>query len=83
MSSEKISTLSVDNLKVYYDSPNGDIKAVDGISFDVKGGECLGIVGESGCGALVRGVLVFGLCKVLARWGAFWLYEVGVCLGVC
>ncbi len=39
--------LSVKNLNIYV---NNDLKAVDSLSFDLKKGEILGIVGESGCG---------------------------------
>ncbi len=42
--------LDVKDLRVYYETPRGDVKAVDGISFTLREGEILGLVGESGCG---------------------------------
>jgi oligopeptide/dipeptide ABC transporter ATP-binding protein len=42
--------LSVQDLKTYCFTKAGIVKAVDGVSFSVKDGEALGIVGESGCG---------------------------------
>src|SRR6266498_2303579 len=42
--------LKVRDLRVYYETPKGDVLAVDGINFDLYKGETLGLVGESGCG---------------------------------
>jgi len=42
--------LEVDNLKLYYSTSKGVVKAVDGVSFDLDEGETLALVGESGCG---------------------------------
>src|SRR5919108_2535807 len=42
--------LSVRNLKTYFMQDEGTVRAVDGVSFDMKPGVTLGVVGESGCG---------------------------------
>ena len=45
--------INVDNLAVHFHIPQGIVKAVDGISFDIARGKSLGIVGESGCGKTI------------------------------
>ncbi len=42
--------LRVSGLTMYYSTRQGDVRAVDGVSFDLDPGEVLGLVGESGCG---------------------------------
>lgn len=51
-STEEI-VLQVQNLKTYFQTKWGTVKAVDGVSFDLRRGETMGIVGESGCGKSV------------------------------
>src|SRR3954462_14100591 len=48
--SQKKAVLEVKDLRVYYETPKGDVLAVDGINFDLYEGETLGLVGESGSG---------------------------------
>ena len=53
--------LRVENLKTYFFTDDGVVRAVDGISLSVKRGETLGLVGESGCGKSVTSLSIMRL----------------------
>ena len=53
--------LSVSDLGVTFRTEGGRLRAVDGVSFDVRKGETLSIVGESGCGKSVTAMTLMGL----------------------
>lgn len=60
---EQNTILTVKNLKVSYHTYAGEVKSVRGVSFDLKRGEALAIVGESGCGKSVTAKSIMGLIK--------------------
>lgn len=53
--------LDVQDLKTQFKTPDGIVHAVNGVSFSLKEGETLGVVGESGCGKSVTMLSVLGL----------------------
>ncbi len=58
--------LEVHNLRTSFYTHDGVVKAVDGVTFDVKRGEVLGLVGESGCG---KSVTAFSILRLVGQPG--------------
>ena len=52
--------LEIENLSVSFDTPQGELEAVRDVSFSLRNGEVLALVGESGCGKSV-------LCKTIMK----------------
>ena len=59
--SDSMPILEVRNLKTYFFTEDGVVKAVDGVDFELNQGEILGLVGESGCGKSVTSFSVLRL----------------------
>jgi oligopeptide/dipeptide ABC transporter ATP-binding protein len=64
MTEKKDTLLEVRNLKTYFYTEDGVVKAVDGVDFSVGRGEVLGLVGESGCGKSVTSLSIMRLIGV-------------------
>ncbi|MEA2190540.1 MAG: peptide/nickel transport system ATP-binding protein [Solirubrobacteraceae bacterium] len=68
--------LSVADLTVSFATDQGVVQAVDGVSFDLRAGEILAIVGESGCGKSVTAMTLLGLTRSPnARFGGTATYK--------
>ncbi|MEL6308137.1 MAG: ABC transporter ATP-binding protein [Chloroflexota bacterium] len=59
--------LEVDGLQIFYETPKGDVRAVDGVNFTLYEGETLGLVGESGCGKTTAAMGVLQLISPPGR----------------
>jgi oligopeptide/dipeptide ABC transporter ATP-binding protein len=53
--------LQVQNLKTSFFTPEGEVRAIDGVSFEIGEGKTLGLVGESGCGKSVTSLSIMRL----------------------
>jgi peptide/nickel transport system ATP-binding protein len=59
--------INVKNLRVSFFTKLGEVKAVDGLSYEIQKGKTLGIVGESGCGKSVASYAILGLLSYPGR----------------
>ena len=59
--------LEVEDLRTHFKTREGEVHAVDGVSFEVEEGSVLGIVGESGCGKSVTSLSIMGLVQPPGR----------------
>jgi len=62
-SADKDKLIQVKNLKTYFYTEEGVVKAVDGVSFDIFENEVLGLVGETGCGKSVTALSILNLVR--------------------
>jgi len=59
--------LRVEDLRVVYETPSGPVRAVDGVSFALRAGERMGLIGESGSGKTTLGTAIVRLHRPPAR----------------
>ena len=59
--------LDVENFSVHYATPKGDVIAVNDVSFNLKRGELLGLIGESGCGKTTTAMAILRLVQPPGR----------------
>ena len=67
MTNERTPLVSVHDLKTYFFTREGIVKAVDGVSFAVDSGKTLGVVGESGCGKSVTAMSILRIVEEPGR----------------
>ncbi|QGH68379.1 dipeptide/oligopeptide/nickel ABC transporter permease/ATP-binding protein [Pseudactinotalea sp. HY158] len=65
--SDESRLLEVRNLSIAFPGAHGDVNIVDDVSFSVRPGETMGLVGESGCGKSITSMAVMGLLPPTAR----------------
>ena len=63
---EPANVIEIDNLHISYETRKGDVEAIQGVSFKVREGETVGLVGESGCG---KSTIAFGIVNFLGANG--------------
>ncbi len=61
--------LKVENLKAYYTSTRGIVKAVEDVSFYIREGEAIGLMGESGAGKTSVALAILGIFESVAKYG--------------
>jgi peptide/nickel transport system ATP-binding protein len=61
MAAHLTNLLAIDDLRVHFRTDVGLVRAVDGVSYEVRRGETLAVVGESGCGKSVTALAILGL----------------------
>lgn len=59
--------LEVKNLSISFPAAHGDVRIVDNVSFSVRPGETMGLVGESGCGKSITSMAIMGLLPDTAK----------------
>ena len=67
MSAQGDNLLKVTDLAVTFDSQEGEVHAVDGVSFAIAPGETVGLVGESGCGKSISALAILGLVRMMSN----------------
>jgi oligopeptide transport system ATP-binding protein len=75
MESESRYLLSIKNLKAYMYGPETMIKIVDGVNINIKRGETVGLVGETGAGKTVTSLAALGILQPLGKGKPVWKIE--------